>query len=224
VVSFVTLLAFSYMYYVQQRDSPDYNSYDPYAHNSPNPYATLTTSFKTIYEPFASGPLENNNTLDFIFGICIVIVLLNVIIAIVTEAWEEATAEANRAFWSYRLDLILEKTRGVEDRSFQYCGNFRDIDDFYINHDSVGTTSIEMKAKLTKTYREEGVCFCIYTIFKSLSWIILGFPTFGVLWPKFFRQLLFTPPQPKEDDIKLQMDHLAEEVAKLQQLLSSKDK
>lgn len=35
-------------------------------------------------------------------------------IAVVTEAWEDSTAEANRSFWRYRLELILEKTRGID--------------------------------------------------------------------------------------------------------------
>ena len=63
------------------------------------------------------------------------------------------------------------------------------------------------------TYRENGVFFCILIVLKSLGFVILGFPTFGLLWPKFFRQILFTPPKPKKDEAKMQMDRLEEDVA-----------
>ena len=131
------------------------------------------------------GPIENDNILDFLFGISIVIILLNVIIAIVIEAWEDASEEANKAFWSYRLDLILEKTRGVEEDGFfraSFCRCFVEIDDYYINHHTVGTTVTELKAKLALRYREKGVFSCLVIITKSLGWVILGFPTFGFLW------------------------------------------
>ena len=36
--------------------------------------------------------------------------------------------------------------------------------------------------------------------------------------PKFFRQLLFTPQKPKEDDLKIKMDSLVEEIAECKKL------
>ena len=85
VVSVLTLFAFSFMYYVFEKDSPEY--YDPLPHQSPNPYATLIESFKTTYTPLASGPEGNENILDFLFGLMIIIVLLNVVIAGESSNW-----------------------------------------------------------------------------------------------------------------------------------------
>ena len=85
VISVITLFAFAYMYYVQAKDSDSY-PYDPIPHNSPNPYASLEESFKTVFSPFAGGPLgESESVLDFLFGISIIIILLNVVIAVVSE-------------------------------------------------------------------------------------------------------------------------------------------
>ena len=47
-------------------------------------------------------------TLPSLFAFFIIIVLLNVVIAIVVEAWESAEAELNRLFWKYRLEKIFE--------------------------------------------------------------------------------------------------------------------
>ena len=170
VVSIITLFAFSFMYYVQESDSNAY--YDPMPHSSPNPFYPLIESFKTTYTPFASGPEGNDTFLDFLFGFTIIIVLLNVVIAVVTEAWEDASAEADAAFWNYRLDLILEKTRGVdEDRCLQtaLCGCFRGLDDFYIDIETVGTTTDELRNKMALTRRENGLLFLIIIIVKSLG-------------------------------------------------------
>ncbi|KAL9186364.1 hypothetical protein ACHAXT_005602 [Thalassiosira profunda] len=198
VVSVLTLFAFSFMYY----------------------------SFKTTYTPFASGPEGNENILDFLFGLMIIIVLLNVVIAVVTEAWEDASEEANAAFWSYRLDLILEKTRGVDDGRFSRTPIFRGIeglDNIFVNYDTVGTTPDEIKHRLSIIHREDGSMALLLLIARSLGLIVLGFPTFGVLWPKFFRQILFTPPKPKEDEAKVQLDVLAEEMAECKQLSKERE-
>jgi len=215
VISAITLFAFAYMYYVQAKDSTSY-PYDPIPHNSTNPYASLEESFRTVFSPFAGGPLgESENVLDFLFGISIIIILLNVVIAVVSEAWEDASEEADKAFWNYRLDLILEKTRGVEEDGFfrtVFCKCFRGLDEFYINSETVGTTKEELSGKLALTYKQKGVLFCSLIVAKSLAFVIIGFPTFGLLWPKFFRQILFTPPKPKEDETKIQIGHLVAEI------------
>lgn len=212
------ILAFAFMYYVKTKDSDEY-PYDPYSHQSDNPYKNLWESFRATFSGFAPGPLgENEHGLDFFFGIFIVIVLLNVVIAVVSEAWEDATMSANNAFWNYRLDLILEKTRGRNQSKIlqalfcNFC--FQGLDDVYIDIETVGTTTAELKGKLALLYKERGALFCIMTVVKSVGLIFLGFPTFGILWPKFFRQILFTPPKPKDDDTKIQIHHLAMELEK----------
>lgn len=185
VISVITLFAFAYMYYVQDYAEPA--TYDPFEHNADWPYKSMSTSFLTVYSPFAEGPEGNTGgALDFLFGIVIVIVLLNVVIAVVSEAWVEATKEANDAFWSYRLDLILEKTRGVDEDLSRvvFCETFKQLDEYYINIETVGTTLDELKQRLALAYRERGIFFCLVIITKSIGFIILGFPTFGILWPK----------------------------------------
>mmetsp|Transcript_39280 Transcript_39280/g.84710 ORF Transcript_39280/g.84710 Transcript_39280/m.84710 type:complete len:249 (+) Transcript_39280:415-1161(+) len=215
VISAITLFAFSFMYYVREKDSTTY-PYDPVPHNSTNPYVSLGESFKTVFPPFASGPLgESESTLDVLFGITIILILLNVVIAVVSDAWADATEEADNAFWSYRLDLILEKTRGVNEDGLIpsiFWNKFGGLDDFYIDSETVGTTTGELKQKLALVRREKSSLFCLLVIAKSFAFIILGFPTLGILWPKFFRQILFTPPKPKEDETKMKIDNLVVDI------------
>ena len=72
------------------------------------------------------------------------------------------------------------------------------LDEFYINSETAGTTMEELREKLALASKENDTLFCVKILLKSLALILLGFPSFGVLWPKFFRQILFTPPKPKE--------------------------
>ena len=77
-------------------------------------FQTLGEAFVSIFGYFILGPDEVITPLDFVFGILIVIILLNVVIAIVSDAWAQATAEAARVFWEYRLEFILDVTGGNE--------------------------------------------------------------------------------------------------------------
>ena len=43
-----------------------------------------------------------------IFIVCIRIVLLNVVIAIVSEAWDTAQVRALNLFWKFRLEFLSE--------------------------------------------------------------------------------------------------------------------
>ena len=202
VVSFVTLFTFSFMYFIQYQHNPN-NALEV----EPS-HATMMSSFQAVLLGFTGDTTTYESVLDYLYGITVVIILLNVIIAVVSEEWEDAVAEANGAFWNYRLDLILEKTRGIDiDYSNPACQRLskfrrnlgRDLDNLFLNSETVGTTTEELKKKLALAYRENDSIFCIKLILKSVVLILLGFPTCGMLWPKFFRQMLFTPPKPRDD-------------------------
>lgn len=200
VVSFVTLFMFSFMYFIKEGGT---NEEQVIVLEPELSYVTLMASFQTVLYGFTGDTTTNRSLLDIFYGITVVIVLLNVIIAVVSEEWEDAVAEANSAFWCYRLDLILEKTRGFdEDSSFLTRGLMpsslgKGLDEFYINSETAGTTIEELREKLALASKENDTLFCVKILLKSLALILLGFPSFGVLWPKFFRQILFTPPKPK---------------------------
>ena len=193
------------MYFVQ--DEEDQNEPNIRLLEEESPHATLISSFRTVLQGFTGETTTNHSILDLFYGIIVVIILLNVIIAVVSEKWEDAVAEADAAFWSYRLALIVEKTRGIDyaytSKGYKRLSEYKDylgedLDIFFMNDETVGTTMEEMKTKLTLAFKEQKSNDCMKLILKSLAFILLGFPTCGILWPKFFRQMLFTPSNPKE--------------------------
>ena len=159
-----------YMYYVRHQFPVEL-----VPQNSTDPYETILDSFNTVYSSLAGGPLDEHSIvldwpLDCMFGIVIIIILLNVVIAVVDGAWQDAEEEADQAFWHYRLELILEKTRGgYEDDVFlSSCfDNLGGLDEFYHDNTTAGTTMVDVRRKLALARKKEGVLYCFVIIVKS---------------------------------------------------------
>jgi len=91
ITSFLFLLAFAYAYWIQG-DS-----------NCPS----LESCVKwTVSGLLSFSRKRDLNVIDLCFGFVIVIVLLNVLIAIVSEAWADSANASNQMFWAYRLERI----------------------------------------------------------------------------------------------------------------------
>jgi len=66
----------------------------------------FVTMFSNVFD--FSPSEENSITLDIIFGVLIIIVLMNVLIAIVSQSWATAVKESTKFFWKCRLQKIIE--------------------------------------------------------------------------------------------------------------------
>ena len=217
VVSMVTLFTFCFMYFIQDQDMSSPGGRLLQAANPSR--VSLLTSYETVMDKFAGGAGSNSSILDFFFGTIVIIVLLNVLIAVVSSEWETAVAEANASFWRYRLDLILDKTRGWRNNDYPNKVKFQcggdDLDELFINSNTVGTTTEELINKLSVMRKKKGLPHCVILLVKCFGFVVLGFFTFGVLWPKFFRQILFTPSTPKEtDEIEASIETLGKDIEK----------
>ena len=98
IVSSLLLLAFTYSYRMRGAEACD----------------TLGTCFQFTLQGFFSGPEETSNLLDMAFGIVVIIVLLNVVIAVVGDAWDSATDRASEVSrycghkrWNSLFDLLI---------------------------------------------------------------------------------------------------------------------
>ena len=70
---------------------------------------TLTQCYYWVLGGFFSGADSTESaTLDLLFGLTAIIVLLNVVIAIVSDAWELSTLQSQALFWKFRLDFLSE--------------------------------------------------------------------------------------------------------------------
>lgn len=240
VVSGVALFTYSFMYFVQEQDQnknisglENKTSDVPLADAAAaaavdESFASLLPSFQTVFEKFAGGAKESLSALDFFFGVIVVIVLLNVIIAVVSDEWAKADEEANASFWTYRLDLIIDETRGLRYFSRKFApvyyrfthfmrllgfpipnvslmdilltlafneynsGSHYYLDDTFLNNKTTGTTMEDFKKELAVQIKERGLVTGTKLFMECFLFFVLGFPTMGLLWPKFMREILFT--------------------------------
>jgi len=95
IVSLLLIFAHSYIYWISNHDECE---------------GSMSSCFRLmIYGLFNFEPVERDIVLlDALFGFVIVIVLLNVVIAIVGEAWELAAGQSTQMFWKFRLEKIAE--------------------------------------------------------------------------------------------------------------------
>ncbi|KAL3933210.1 MAG: hypothetical protein SGBAC_010496 [Bacillariaceae sp.] len=118
LVTGLILMAFAYGAYVQNFESDN----EEIRENFKN----FFESFLTLFGEFLGGPERPTTAADIMFGIVSVVILLNVVIAIISNAWDDSTGETTLRFWEYRLGFIEEVAYTKEVLSkpvrwFQYC-------------------------------------------------------------------------------------------------------
>ena len=68
----------------------------------------IGTCYKWVLQGFFSGSEDTSDPLDIMFGVIAIVVLLNVVIAIVSEAWGSAAKKSIHLFWKFRLEFLSE--------------------------------------------------------------------------------------------------------------------
>jgi hypothetical protein len=158
-----------------------------------------------------------------LFGIIVIIVLLNVLIAIVVDTYgtirDDKTEEV---FWSSRLHFVAE-VEVMKNLLKNHCG-------------------------ICIFNPFQGLCECLqFTRFNWFIWFIrvmLGAVTCGVLWPDNVRSLLWGDQSPKDNEsmknsiqhikkivafeeeespLKSKFDSMAEEIAEIKNVVKSKN-
>ena len=96
IVSFLVLMFFAYSFRISGK---------PYREEG---CPTFTKCYYTVLLGLFSGAEGTEDYLDVMFGVLAIIVLLNVVIAIVCNAWESAQRKADHIFWRFRLQFLTE--------------------------------------------------------------------------------------------------------------------
>ena len=163
-----------------------------------------------------------------LFMFACVIVLANVLIAIVTDSYSVIQNErAALVFWSNRLDFVAEMD--VISNNFARLGGGGGA---VVTEDSVmGELWKKFMYLFDDDIDEHGVMsveFIVYIVLRVFAacviiplWLIIGFLTFGMLWPPQVREKLLTSqlvgPTEKESAERTRM----EQVSRLKEDISS---
>jgi len=228
VVSVVTLFTFSFMYFIQSHND-EFLSMDESKNETSAMIGntTLMSSFQIVVEN-AGFSSDTSSPLGFLSGIIIIIVLLNVVIAVVSEEWENVGEGAYSSFWKYRIRQMLQDIRGVPDYEMfvplgllllklSWATNWEET---FVHPDGGRPTMENIQAQLKK---RKGKISLLILLIECFLFIVLGFPIFGMYWPKFFRQFLFLPALPKSAESELERERLEDKVNELSQKISAQN-
>jgi len=102
IVGSLVLLAFTIAYRISDADCQTEGAVECSCQSS------LRECYLATVQMFFNGSDETKRALDIIFGVVAIVILLNVVIAIVGDAWERATAKASSLYFTFRVGYLLE--------------------------------------------------------------------------------------------------------------------
>lgn len=139
------------------------------------------------------------------FSFIVIILLLNIIIAIVTDGYQVVNAEAEGEFWKNRFEFLYE----VDGMNNFFKG--------HLNHNMSKESILERnkKEKIYQKLRYSGRAKTFADLLMLLRngvilfvWFIAGMATLGILWPNSMRRYIFCPTILSEEDEKKAKDEM----------------
>mmetsp|Transcript_14648 Transcript_14648/g.21646 ORF Transcript_14648/g.21646 Transcript_14648/m.21646 type:complete len:805 (-) Transcript_14648:120-2534(-) len=235
IATFLLLSSFSFMYHVASYDSPTCvantgSQKDGVWNDIDVTSCTWVGSLLNTYTMLVSGGLGTNYftedytimILSVIFGILIMILQLNLLIAIVNDNYAQAVANGSELFWLHRFQYMINLDTTAQlfisnDSSYSFFG--------WIERKSHDQRKCWDRALWNLTSKKRENDGLVMDILKqnSLSfrrlliliglffWLLAGLLTFGLLWPPQVKKLLFCPIviEKGDDDDELNHDMVA---------------
>jgi hypothetical protein len=129
-----------------------------FAEKCPNMQECLLYSFSGFF----SGLDNVERPVEVIFGIVVIIVLLNVVIAIVSDSWKAAVQQTKVKYWSFRLSFIMEmRIFSIIEKNFlrgglleKYTGFIDQVEDVTIAGDAVWSKEPYFSVKSKSQYND----------------------------------------------------------------------
>lgn len=193
VCSALVLLAFAFMYFVTRFEevpiASDRLLVTRDGSDADLDFSTIWQSFMSTFHMFINSPERTTNLLDALFGIITNIILLNVVIAVVSIAWDKSSEEekAQQVFWEYRLTFIQDinlshKARETSRRSLSagHSGSHR-----------LSRSKSKAQERSTGGSRNPGLRLHIQYALQYAIYFVLGFFSFGLLWPSKIKRDIF---------------------------------
>lgn len=185
VTTGLLLLAFAFMYYVQNFNNPETFG--------ELPYDTLWISFQSVLLMFLDAPESTKTLVDALFGLITTIILLNVVIAIVSEAWGRSTEleVTQRLFWGYRLAFVQDVTLSKNPHKVGKSARM-------MNHvsDRFNKSRMSRQERISDPLgiglgRLKRMILHTIHFWQYIIYFVLGLFSFGLCWPAQIRKDIF---------------------------------
>jgi hypothetical protein len=202
IVTFIVILVFAFMFFIQEYKEEGYEHF----------YASTLT----VFSSFVGDPRPAEGPLDLIFGVVVVVVLLNVVIAIVSASWENAVNTSLILLCTHRLQLL----RRANDNSAY-------LPKWFSGEWWIDTQFEELMEKCVEEVREEydfwvgfnqwhptaflwSVLYLFMFLLRPFTTVlmwIMGAATFGLTWSLSVRMYLFGI-NPSKDTLYTRMERM----------------
>eukprot|EP01083_Nonionella_stella_P145294 454996_1 len=191
----------------------------------------MGSSIYTTYGQFVGGiELEDYaesflvKVLSIAFGLIVGIILLNVVIAIVSESWTKSRVESEKTFWLLRMEFLMlfkfsteessvdKFLQGIDDLLSEICKPFWPSKDYWGSFDSffdrmlsddVGSFQWQITNEIKTTLPRKkspklimSTAPLLLVIFLTIAciWFVIGLLSIGILWPRPIRRFIFSAP------------------------------
>ena len=210
------LVFFAFMYHVYRFEEEDQEVL----------YRSFDEAFFSTFSSFVGEPARAENWLDIVFGVVTVVILLNVVIAIVSKGWDDATQEASSAFWMYRLDFLQEISRGVRGQTTRKTEKVvstrvlrltadmmvpiilggeeeEDSDEIPCFLTTVSWLWLKSRRAVRERWDEGSAPLWTYVIHRVLYafYFFAGLVSFGLFWPMLIRKQIFETAGPHKSSL-----------------------
>jgi hypothetical protein len=194
-------------------------------------FCSYGSAFLTAYSMFVGGidggllttETETNLLiLTIIYGFLFVIVMLNILVAVVFDAWGRVSPRGHQFFWYYRHQFLVETTETNYLRVYDTLSSrkFNALED-HLNAVLERFSSRPKRATDANTAADSCRESALYLIegFYLLVWFLLGLVTAGALWCKKFRQFAFSFEGEEIEDPSEEPDDAMEKLSEAQEEL-----
>lgn len=194
VMSLLILGAFSFMYFVREFDRDLCSSESVCSTDNGICFCSFWNAFPGVFIFIIRGLDGAATSIDYIFGVVVAIVLLNVLIAIVNNEWNDSSESVSGVFWNYRLAYLaeIELLHGLScERQRSSVSLFDKLERFgWVEKREHGLLYYRMDYQWTDgTSRDRlELVFLFIPVYYTL--FVLGFVSFGLLWPEEIRRTL----------------------------------
>jgi hypothetical protein len=133
--------------------------------------------------------------LSIFYSFLFAVVMLNILVAVIFDAWGEVSPQGRFYFWRFRHEFLIETSQTTFGRLF----NGVRIQALNAVDEHVNTTVDSFASRPVLVHESESVVdksrHCIMFTVEGLYlllWCVLGLVTAGVLWPGIVRRQIFT--------------------------------
>lgn len=169
------------MYYVQNFNNPDALG--------ELPYDSLWVSLQSVLLMFLDAPETAQTMVDALFGLVTTIILLNVVIGIVSIAWDSSTNQdvTQELFWEYRLafvqDVTLSKNPGKKAKTAKAVTS--------IMSERFEKSRTLREQQMSEQQRLKRIILTIGHFIQYVTYFLLGLISFGLCWPDQIKKDIF---------------------------------